>query len=160
MFQREFALRLIARPGDALYCRLSVNVQMWAHVTHILKVGKNNFRPPPKVESSVVRIVPKVPPPPVNFDEWDGLLRVCFSRKNKTLAASFKPTSVVELLERNYQAYCTQKEMVVDEAVSMKERITKVLEGIGLGEQRAAKCSEGDFLRLLQAFRDEDIFFC
>ena len=38
MFQREFALRLIARPGDDLYCRLSVNVQMWAHVTHILKV--------------------------------------------------------------------------------------------------------------------------
>jgi 18S rRNA (adenine1779-N6/adenine1780-N6)-dimethyltransferase len=37
MFQREFALRLVARPGDALYCRLSVNVQMWAHVSHIMK---------------------------------------------------------------------------------------------------------------------------
>jgi len=83
MFQREFALRLIARPGDDLYCRLSVNVQMWAHVTHVLKVGKNNFRPPPQVESSVVKIVPKNPPPPVNFEEWDGLLRICFSRKNK-----------------------------------------------------------------------------
>jgi 18S rRNA (adenine1779-N6/adenine1780-N6)-dimethyltransferase len=83
MFQREFALRLVARPGDALYCRLSVNVQMWAHVSHIMKVGKNNFRPPPKVESSVVRIVPKNPPPLLNFDEWDGLLRICFSRKNK-----------------------------------------------------------------------------
>lgn len=31
------------------------------------QVGKNNFRPPPKVESSVVRIEPKNPPPPVNF---------------------------------------------------------------------------------------------
>jgi len=101
MFQREFALRLVARPGDELYCRLSVNVQMWAHVSHIMKVnsrfsfpelttpqvGKNNFRPPPKVESSVVRIVPKNPPPPVNFDEWDGLLRICFSRKNKVRSA-------------------------------------------------------------------------
>lgn len=38
MFQREFALRLVARPGDELYCRLSVNVQMWAHVSHIMKV--------------------------------------------------------------------------------------------------------------------------
>jgi 18S rRNA (adenine1779-N6/adenine1780-N6)-dimethyltransferase len=38
MFQREFALRLVARPGDALYCRLSVNVQMWAHVAHVMKV--------------------------------------------------------------------------------------------------------------------------
>ncbi|RKO95226.1 S-adenosyl-L-methionine-dependent methyltransferase, partial [Caulochytrium protostelioides] len=54
MFQREFALRLVAKPGDPLYCRLSVNVQLLAKVTHILKVGKNNFRPPPQVESSVV----------------------------------------------------------------------------------------------------------
>jgi 16S rRNA A1518/A1519 N6-dimethyltransferase RsmA/KsgA/DIM1 with predicted DNA glycosylase/AP lyase activity len=48
-----------------------------------MKVGRNNFRPPPQVESSVVRIIPKNPPPPLNFDEWDGLLRICFSRKNK-----------------------------------------------------------------------------
>lgn len=38
MFQREFALRLVARPGDALYCRLSVNAQMWADVSHVMKV--------------------------------------------------------------------------------------------------------------------------
>ena len=31
------------------------------------QVGKNNFRPPPQVESSVVRIEPRVPPPPINF---------------------------------------------------------------------------------------------
>jgi len=160
MFQREFALRLVARPGDALYCRLSVNVQMWAHVTHIMKVGKNNFRPPPQVESSVVRIVPKVPPPPVNFEEWDGLLRICFSRKNKTLAASFKPSSVVALLEKNYAAYCTVNELVMDDTVPMKQKIARVLEGTGLSEERAAKCSEADFLRLLQAFREENIFFC
>ena len=54
------------------------------------QVGKNNFRPPPKVESSVVRIEPRQPPPPINFPEWDGLLRICFSRKNKTIAAEFK----------------------------------------------------------------------
>jgi hypothetical protein len=43
-----------------------------------LHVGKNNFRPPPKVESSVVRIKPHNPPPALNFLEWDGLMRVCF----------------------------------------------------------------------------------
>jgi 18S rRNA (adenine1779-N6/adenine1780-N6)-dimethyltransferase len=40
-----------------------------------MKVGRNNFRPPPKVESRVVRIEPRTPPPPVNFLEWDGLIR-------------------------------------------------------------------------------------
>lgn len=67
MVQREFALRLIAKPGDSLYCRLSINTQLLSKPTHLLKVGKNNFRPPPKVESSVIRIVPHNPPPPINF---------------------------------------------------------------------------------------------
>ena len=67
MFQREFAQRLFAKPGDKMYCRLSANTQLLARVDHLMKVGKNNFRPPPKVESSVVRIEPRNPPPPINF---------------------------------------------------------------------------------------------
>jgi 16S rRNA A1518/A1519 N6-dimethyltransferase RsmA/KsgA/DIM1 with predicted DNA glycosylase/AP lyase activity len=35
--------------GDAMYCRLAVNTQLLAKVSHLLKVGRNNFRPPPKV---------------------------------------------------------------------------------------------------------------
>lgn len=54
MFQREFAQRLVAQPGEKLYCRLSVNTQLLAKVDHIMKVGKNNFRPPPKVSTNDV----------------------------------------------------------------------------------------------------------
>ncbi|XP_075920844.1 dimethyladenosine transferase [Petromyzon marinus] len=90
MFQREFALRLVAKPGDRLYCRLSLNTQLLARVDHLIKVGKNNFRPPPKVESSVVRIEPRNPAPDINFQEWDGLVRIAFIRKNKTLGSAFK----------------------------------------------------------------------
>ncbi len=64
-----------------------------------MQVGKNNFRPPPKVDSSVVRIEPRNPPPPVNFKEWDGLIRVCFGRKNKTLGAIFHQSSTLSMLE-------------------------------------------------------------
>lgn len=63
------------------------------------QVGRNNFRPPPKVDSSVVRIEPRCPPPPVNFREWDGLVRLCFGRKNKTLAGIFRQSSTLCLLE-------------------------------------------------------------
>jgi 18S rRNA (adenine1779-N6/adenine1780-N6)-dimethyltransferase len=116
MFQREFALRLVARPGDALYCRLSVNAQMWAKVDHIMKVGRNNFNPPPQVESSVVRITPKVPRPQIDADEWDGLLRICFGRKNKTLRASFfGQRDLVDLLEGNYRTWCAQNDVLVDD---------------------------------------------
>ena len=101
MFQEEFALRLSARPGDELYCRLSVNTQLLARVDQLMKVGRNNFRPPPKVESRVVRIEPRVPPPPVNFMEWDGMVRLLFNRKNKTLRALLTTSTVLDLLERN-----------------------------------------------------------
>ncbi|KAG9342593.1 hypothetical protein JZ751_016027 [Albula glossodonta] len=77
-YQREFAMRLVAKPGDKLYCRLSINTQLLSRVDHLMKVGKNNFRPPPKVESSVVRIEPKNPPPPVNFQYLLQLSRVGF----------------------------------------------------------------------------------
>lgn len=72
MFQREFALRLCARPGTEMWCRLSANAQLYSKIDHIMKVSKGNFRPPPQVESSVVRIVPLDPPPPVKFEEFDG----------------------------------------------------------------------------------------
>lgn len=101
MFQEEFALRLTARPGEALYCRLSVNTQLLAKVDQLLKVGRNNFRPPPKVESRVVRIEPRNPPPPVNFVEWDGMIRLLFNRKNKTLRSVLLTKPTIKMLEEN-----------------------------------------------------------
>lgn len=103
MFQREFAMRLVAQPGDKLYCRLTVNTQLLSRVSHLLKVGRNNFRPPPKVDSSVVRIEPRKPAFDVNQKEWDGFLRICFNRKNKTLGSIFRQKSVINLLEKNYK---------------------------------------------------------
>lgn len=105
MFQREFAMRLVAKPGDSLYCRLSVNTQLLSRVYHLLKVNKNNFRPPPKVDSSVVRIEPRNPLPPISFKEWDGLIRLCFSRKNKTLGAIFRQKNVLALVEKNFKTF-------------------------------------------------------
>ena len=116
MFQREFAMRLFAQPGDKLYSRLSVNAQMWAKIDHIMKVGKNNFKPPPNVESSVVRLVPKNPRPQISYEEWDGLLRIAFVRKNKTLRSSFLgKSSVLDMLEANYRTWCAQNDVPVED---------------------------------------------
>jgi len=159
MYQREFALRLCANPGDELYCRLSVTTQLLAKTTHVLKVGKNNFRPPPKVESSVVRIKPHNPPPPVNFLEWDGLVRLCFGRKNKTLAASFKSKPVLDLLANNYKTYCSLKEIEVESELGIKEKIMAILEEIEFAQKRANKMDIDDFLLLLTTFNKQSIHF-
>ncbi|ORX60658.1 dimethyladenosine transferase [Hesseltinella vesiculosa] len=159
MFQREFALRLIAKPGDELYCRLSVNVQLYAKVDHVMKVGKNNFRPPPQVESSVVRMEPKNPPPPVNAKEFDGLLRIVFVRKHKTLAANFKQTTVLNMLEQNYKTYCSAHEVMIESDFDIKTKVLGILESIDMSTQRAAKMDLDDFLKLLLTFNHANIHF-
>uniref|UniRef100_A0A4W3KH97 rRNA adenine N(6)-methyltransferase n=1 Tax=Callorhinchus milii TaxID=7868 RepID=A0A4W3KH97_CALMI len=147
MFQREFALRLVAKPGDKLYCRLSINTQLLARVDHLMKVGKNNFRPPPKVESSVVRIEPKIPPPPVNFQEWDGLVRIAFVRKNKTLSAAFKSSAVEQLLEKNYRIHCSLHNIQIPENFSITEKIQNILKENDFNENRARTMDMDDFMR-------------
>ncbi|KAI7262624.1 hypothetical protein KC335_g10165, partial [Hortaea werneckii] len=102
--------------GEKLYSRLSVNAQMWARVDHVMKVGKNNFNPPPQVESNVVRITPKNPRPQISYDEWDGLLRIAFVRKNRVLRSAFLGTSsVMDMLEANYRTFCAQNEILLED---------------------------------------------
>ncbi|XP_041475419.1 probable dimethyladenosine transferase [Lytechinus variegatus] len=159
MFQQEFAQRLVAKPGDKLYCRLSINTQLLARVDHLMKVGKNNFKPPPKVESSVVRIEPRNPPPPINFQEWDGLVRIAFVRKNKTLSAAFRNKGVVEMLEKNYRIHCSVKNIPIPEDLDMRDKVTSVIEKIGFEGKRARTMDIDDFLKLLSSFNSEGIHF-
>lgn len=83
-----------------------------------MKVGKQNFKPPPQVESSVVRIEPKLGKdrPAVSWAEFDGLLRVVFSRKNKTVRASFGTKEVLAMVEKNYRTWCAMNDVPVDDS--------------------------------------------
>lgn len=159
MFQREFAERLVAKPGEKMYCRLSVNTQLLARVDHLIKVSKNNFRPPPKVESSVVRIEPRNPPPPINFVEWDGLIKICFSRKNKTIAASFKQNKVLELLEKNYKVHCSVHNIALPENFKIKEKVEEILKANDFDSKRSRTMDIDDFLSLLHCFNAEGLHF-
>ncbi|KAL8888896.1 MAG: hypothetical protein Q9215_003729 [Flavoplaca cf. flavocitrina] len=91
---------------------------MYSHVTHILKVGRNNFNPPPQVDSSVVRLIPKNPRPKIDFEEWDRMLRVCFGRKNRTLRAGWLGArKVLEWVEGCWRGWCALNNIPVDEGV-------------------------------------------
>ena len=132
-----------------------------------MKVGKGNFRPPPKVESSVVRIEPKNPPPPINFKEWDGLTRIAFVRKNKTLSAAFTQTTALLMLEKNYRVHrslnanngANAMEQDGEDKVDIKAMVEEVLDGIGFKEKRARTMDIDDFMTLLHAFNEKGIHF-
>ena len=168
MFQEEFALRLTAKPGEALYCRLSVNTQLLAKVDQLMKVGRNNFRPPPKVESRVVRIELRNPPPPVDFTEWDGMVRLLFNRKNKTLRAGLMVKATIKMLEENRRTHASLKgadggtDGMND--IDMERGIEEIIEEVvGKGSKwegkRAAKLDLDDFLTLLAEFNKRGVHF-
>jgi len=168
MFQEEFALRLTARPGEALYCRLSVNAQLLAKVDQLLKVGRNNFRPPPKVESRVVRIEPRNPPPPVNFVEWDGMVRLLFNRKNKTLRSVLLTKPTIKMLEENRRTHLSLQNkgkgsMEMDEQMIDEKGVQEIIEEVVSKEEwngkRASKLDLDDFLSLLAEFNAKGIHF-
>ncbi|EJD76435.1 dimethyladenosine transferase [Loa loa] len=159
MFQKEFADRLLAKPGSKLYCRLSVNVQFLAQVEHLMKVKRTEFRPPPKVDSAVVRIAPRNPPPQINFQEWDNLLRIVFLRKNKTLLSLFKNNQVCDSLEKSYRALYSIKNKEVESQFNIRDKVEHIITGSGFASKRARQMDTEDFLSLLLAFNKEDIHF-
>lgn len=109
-----------------------------------MKVGRQNFRPPPQVESSVVRIEPKLGKdrPAVSWAEFDGLLRIVFSRKNKTVRASFGTKEMLALVERNYRTWCALNNVDVDESV-VEEGEDDVDMDVDVDENNAAGDDDG-----------------
>jgi 16S rRNA (adenine1518-N6/adenine1519-N6)-dimethyltransferase len=81
MLQLEVVERMVAAPSTAAYGRLSVALQARFRMNKLFKVSKGAFRPPPKVESAVVRLQPlsRI----LEIDEQ--LLRRAFSARRKTL---------------------------------------------------------------------------
>lgn len=168
MFQREFALRLVAKPGEQLYSRLSCNVQLYANTKHVMKVDKNNFKPPPKVESSIIKLEPKIKQmqqgqlPPM--DQFDGLLRIAFNRKNKTLNSNFNNKNVIELLKKNYiigkASNNNGENMDIDVTYEfVRDLVLDILKQCDMHDKRAQKLSELDFLKLLLKFMENGIYF-
>lgn len=122
-------------------------------------MGRNNFRPPPKVESAVVRIEPRNPPPPISYTEWDGLTRITFTRKNKTLASAFRQSSVLATLEKNYKLHCSLHNVEIPNDFSMKEKLETILHKIDGEKKRARTMDTDDFMTVLHAFNSEGIHF-
>lgn len=89
MVQKEMADRIVAPPGGKDYGALGVMVQAYAEVSLVTRVSAGSFVPPPKVESAVIRIVPRADGAP-RFDIGDEkhfsvVVHAGFGQRRKTL---------------------------------------------------------------------------
>ncbi len=85
MLQKEVIDRMVAAPATAAYGRLSVMMQWRYDMEDVLFVPPEAFDPPPKVDSAVVRMVPRPQPAAVDPDRLSTLVQVAFSQRRKLL---------------------------------------------------------------------------
>ena len=87
MLQKEVVDRMAAGPGSKVYGRLSVMLQAYCTVTALFTVPPGAFRPPPKVDSAVVRLVPRHPASIGIHDpaRFAAVVRAAFGQRRKTL---------------------------------------------------------------------------
>lgn len=85
MLQKEVVDRMVAPPACADYGRLSVMLQWRYAMENVLFVPPASFDPPPRVDSAVVRMVPRAQPVAVDGELLSELVQVAFSQRRKIL---------------------------------------------------------------------------
>jgi len=98
MLQKEVVDRLVAHPNNKDYGRLSVMIQWHVAVTRCFDVPPGAFSPPPKVDSSVVRLIPHSEPPIAVHDagHFGQIVRMAFAQRRKTLRNNLRGTIEAE----------------------------------------------------------------
>jgi 16S rRNA (adenine1518-N6/adenine1519-N6)-dimethyltransferase len=98
MLQKEVIDRMVASPSTSDYGRLSVMLQWRYEMENVLFVPPESFEPPPRVDSAVVRMIPRAQPAPVDFQLLEKMVQVAFSQRRKLL----RHTLGAWLTERNF----------------------------------------------------------
>jgi 16S rRNA (adenine1518-N6/adenine1519-N6)-dimethyltransferase len=133
MVQDDVADRIVAPVGTKAYGALSVGVRSVAHVERLFNVGRNAFRPVPRVDSCIIRIRPMVPEPLTAAEEGQlrRLVRAAFQWRRKQLR---------KILRDHPDLACAEAEIA-----AVAERLNLDL------EDRPERLSPEQFVRLAAA---------
>lgn len=101
MLQKEVIDRMVASPATSDYGRLSVMLQWRYEMENVLFVPPESFEPPPRVDSAVVRMIPRATPASVDFQLLEKMVQVAFSQRRKLL----RHTLGAWLTERNFAGH-------------------------------------------------------
>lgn len=101
MLQKEVVDRMAAEPGSKVYGRLSVMLQAYCRVDALFVVPPGAFRPPPKVDSAVARLVPRDAASVGIRDRgrFEAVVRAAFGQRRKTLRNALGGTCTTDQIE-------------------------------------------------------------
>lgn len=100
MLQKEVVQRMAAVSGDNNYGRLGIMTQYFCKVQPLFEVGPGAFRPSPKVDSAIVRLVPHIelPHPAKDLGTLQAVVRTAFNARRKTLRKALGSLVTVDQL--------------------------------------------------------------
>lgn len=99
MFQKEMAARIAHAPGSREYGVISVLTQAYYRVDYLFTIGENNFNPPPKVKSGVLKFTRKeILHLPCDEEKFKMVVKTCFQQKRKMVRNSLKTLMAADLL--------------------------------------------------------------
>jgi 16S rRNA (adenine1518-N6/adenine1519-N6)-dimethyltransferase len=121
LIQKEVAERVTANPGSRDYGYLSVLCQVAAEVKYLFTVPPEAFRPPPKVFSAVVRLVPRATPLVADVPAFLGFASLCFAQKRKTLRNNL--VSSYPAVESQPEAKLRAEQLSVEQMADLWSRL-------------------------------------
>jgi len=130
MLQQEVVTRLAAVPREKNYGRLSVMVQYYCKVQPLFQVPPSAFKPAPKVESAIVRLLPypELPYPADDLQLLSRLVRTCFQQRRKTIRNTLKLMLKTEQLEQlDIDLTRRPETLSVEDFVQLSNRIGSLL---------------------------------
>jgi 16S rRNA (adenine1518-N6/adenine1519-N6)-dimethyltransferase len=125
LVQKEVADRIVAQPGSRDYGYLSVQVQVYAEPKYLMTVPPEAFKPPPRVDSAVVGLSPRLQPiseDPKGLIQFAGL---CFRQKRKMLRNNLSGAYALEAVDAQPEARMRAEQLSVLQLADLRDRILK-----------------------------------
>jgi len=123
MLQKEVIDRMVAAPSTADYGRLSVMLQWRYAMESVLFVPPEAFEPPPRVDSAVVRMVPRTDFAPLDIAAFSELVQVAFSQRRKLLRHTLGKWLAARGFEGDFDVQRRAEEVPVDEYIALAQSI-------------------------------------
>jgi len=126
MLQKEVIDRMVARPATSDYGRLSVMLQWRYEMENVLFVPPESFDPPPRVDSAVVRMVPRSQPAAVDEQLLSELVQVAFSQRRKILRHTLGKWLEQKNFSGTFDTQRRAEQVPVDEYLKLAKAVSGV----------------------------------
>jgi 16S rRNA (adenine1518-N6/adenine1519-N6)-dimethyltransferase len=123
MLQKEVVDRMVAKPASADYGRLSVMLQWRYAMDNVLFVPPQSFHPPPRVDSAVVRMLPRSDAAPVHVKRLSEMVQVAFSQRRKLLRHTLGRWLQAQQFAGEFDVQRRAEEVSVAEYVALAQAI-------------------------------------